>query len=605
MPSLDPAEGLREKRRSVFAVASFSVLLPVLFVMTTALICAGFPSLIPSSSEYYPLAGTAEIELKSESRALETETTAGDSSVTVVEPNNRTLVVAIGSLDAGDETTWQSLYNQLLDPQRADLALFLDKLPAIESSLLRRAKYSWTAHSNQTLQLPAEYGWLPQDMAAILAGLPPISELIGDLTQHYDRFILTRAEFFHICHMDLNKFGGGSPGLLDDGTLVLPSDQVKHVADIVAGMIAEPGRYNTNDTFRKILARRIVSTFKAANLGFARHPPISFRTTTDASATRVPEGVRRIDRKQYIQSREGCARLHPPELKAVPEVSTTASSTPSRTLVIVMGNIRGGELAWQSLYRNVLNVNNADLALMVGDTAPRYQNASLFQRAEYNWRFQEYEDWADALDLINGTSWRTKLIPLVHPASTILGGVKARKFSGSGGVIFMIRWFLAKKIFELDLTSKYDRFIITRSDHYYSCEHDVSELDPNLVWIPDGEDWRGITDRHHILPAKYVLQALNILPPLLASPERYREDVQSIAFNPETLLRRRWDEEGILPRVRRFPRVLFTCGQDGDMTRWMKLGTLVEEGVRLKYTEEYYDSHVTCYNRQFKETSEE
>jgi hypothetical protein len=41
----------------------------------------------------------------------------------------------------------------------------------------------------------------------------------------------------------------------------------------------------------------------------------------------------------------------------------------------------GRELTWKTLYNNVLDVNNADLALMIGDISEEYQNSSLFQRA--------------------------------------------------------------------------------------------------------------------------------------------------------------------------------------------------------------------------------
>ena len=77
----------------------------------------------------------------------------------------------------------------------------------------------------------------------------------------------------------------------------------------------------------------------------------------------------------------------------------------NKTLVILIGNLRCGENAWQSLYRNLLDVNSADLGLIgTNDDGGRYPNASLFSRAKYVWKTPEYDEWADALDLINGTS---------------------------------------------------------------------------------------------------------------------------------------------------------------------------------------------------------
>ena len=34
---------------------------------------------------------------------------------------------------------------------------------------------------------------------------------------------------------------------------------------------------------------------------------------------------------------------------------------PNQSLVIIMGNLRGGEKVWESLYKNVLDMNDADL----------------------------------------------------------------------------------------------------------------------------------------------------------------------------------------------------------------------------------------------------
>jgi hypothetical protein len=269
-------------------------------------------------------------------------------------------------------------------------------------------------------------------------------------------------------------------------------------------------------------------------------------------------------------------------------------SAGNKTLVIIIGNIRGGEKAWKTLYEQVLDVNSADLALMIGETRLQYQNSSLFDRTAYHWTTPEFDDWGEALDLINGTAWRETVVPLMHPISSILGGVKFKKFEGSGAVIFMIRWFLSQKIQELNLTEKYDRFIITRSDHYYLCRHDISHLSNDYLWTPKGSDCGGITDRHLIVSNKYVLKALNVLPLLLRRPEKYSDILRIRSGNPEKVLWKSWKLQFIRGKHRRFERMMFTCGEDGDMTRWKKLGELVEEGVRLKYIMEYNISHATC-----------
>lgn len=142
----------------------------------------------------------------------------------------------------------------------------------------------------------------------------------------------------------------------------------------------------------------------------------------------------------------------------------------NKTLVIIWGNLRCGEKAWKTLYKNVLDVNHADLALLLGETRDTYQNATLFQRAKYVWSFSEYDNWADAIDEINGTAWRTRLIPLLHKKSTMLGGmqVNGKNYHGSGAVGMTIRWYLMQRIQNLGLLNEYERFVITRSDHIFA-----------------------------------------------------------------------------------------------------------------------------------------
>ena len=63
----------------------------------------------------------------------------------------------------------------------------------------------------------------------------------------------------------------------------------------------------------------------------------------------------------------------------------------SKTLVILIGNARGGELAWNSMYKNLLFPYNADLALCFGKSNKR---CSLHQKCKYFWEVPEYSDWS-------------------------------------------------------------------------------------------------------------------------------------------------------------------------------------------------------------------
>ncbi|KAL7579963.1 hypothetical protein ACA910_004958 [Epithemia clementina (nom. ined.)] len=281
-------------------------------------------------------------------------------------------------------------------------------------------------------------------------------------------------------------------------------------------------------------------------------------------------------------------------------VPKTPDAESNKTLVVLMGNLRGGEKAWETLQNRLLKVNNADLALLIGETRDAYHNSSLFQRANYVWTIPEYDDWADAIDLISGPSWRNRLLPLIYEKSWVFGGIKGHQYVGSGSIGLMMRWFLSQRLQQLQREGqldKYSRFVITRSDHFYLCDHDLAHMsnaiESGLIMVPKGEDYGGITDRHLVVGRKTLFQSLNVLPPILEDPKRYAHLFDDThGNNLESLLAYRWMEEGLI--VQRFDRVMFVCGEDGDMTRTVQLGMQLPDGLRLKYPKEYVASYMTC-----------
>jgi len=268
----------------------------------------------------------------------------------------------------------------------------------------------------------------------------------------------------------------------------------------------------------------------------------------------------------------------------------TFSQPPNRTLVVIMGNLRGGERAWETLQRNVLDPSMADLALIIGQLDEEELNdplvnlkPSLIDRSKFIWYFQEYKDWGYAVDLISGTAWRENLLKLVHPANGPFGGVEGQ--DGSGAIIMMIRWFLTNHIIDFGLTKKYDKFVITRSDHYYQCLHNVSEfpVGNKQVWIPPGSDYFGYTDRHLIVGNDDVLDALDIFPTFFRG-ELERPDRK---LNPEKLIKQVWEKKGL--KVNHFNRTMFTCALKTDTTRWRRASSPVPNVpcLRMKYINEY------------------
>ena len=138
---------------------------------------------------------------------------------------------------------------------------------------------------------------------------------------------------------------------------------------------------------------------------------------------------------------------------------------------------------------------------------------SLFDRAEYVWRHREYDDWADAVDTVSGTSWRETHLPKFHDRnvysypgrnrSILFGGISGHacdpltartewcENDGSGIVVFMLRHWLMERIRDEGLRGRYEMFVVTRPDSLFLCPHDLGELDlrNDTIWVPSGEEY--------------------------------------------------------------------------------------------------------------------
>ena len=309
----------------------------------------------------------------------------------------------------------------------------------------------------------------------------------------------------------------------------------------------------------------------------------------------------------------------------------------NRTRVILLGNIRSSEAAWESLYQNVLDPNLADLALLVpvdSKAKAAQENTttattppaapSLYGRAKYVWECPDFgNDWGAAIDLIDKgeaanynnessitarsekdrreLTWRD-FLPYQRYA---LGGIKERR-KGSGAIIFALRWFAAQKIRKLGLIKEYRSFIITRNDFFFLCQHPPvmntdDGLNPRSIWVPNTRDSGGICDRHVVCGAQDVLAVLDVLPPLVQDPGSYIAEAQRMnqtILNSEQFLKMSWKMNRIWDRVRRFPTVMFTTATANDTTRWRQaekpVPGKIAKGLLIKYPDEFKQARKTC-----------
>lgn len=291
------------------------------------------------------------------------------------------------------------------------------------------------------------------------------------------------------------------------------------------------------------------------------------------------------------------------------------------TIVFILGNLRGGEETWSSMYEHLLDVNCADLGLIIGKqqsnntTSRSSSSSSLYQRAKIILEFPEYDEWADAIDLLN-TNWRTNFLPLVRqPCATALG--PALGMPGTSLINFMARYWLQQHLVtekKKTLLETYSRFVVTRSDFYYACHHDLSELDPTKVWVPHGEDYYGICDRHVVASRDDILDVLNVLPLLLNETDLYPTTDRAFpCLNPERALKWTWQANGIWSKVRRLDRMMFLVrrkdydpvrsGQEDQgmallLSQQSNMNNDDDDDLIIKYEYEYYGSQCTCEQNQ-------
>lgn len=267
------------------------------------------------------------------------------------------------------------------------------------------------------------------------------------------------------------------------------------------------------------------------------------------------------------------------------------------TLVVLIGDLRCGEAAWESLYRNVLDVNNADLMLIVQQTT-KYPNASLHQRAVAVEMVPNFTDWAlpitDWIFNGNNDSWESQLLQYYTPQShpTLLGGVG--DYRASTAIIGVYKWLVLHRLQRQPKYANYRRIVVTRTDQLYECPLDLNRLDWDLtkLWVPMGEDYGGICDRFMVFDASIASQSLNILQPFLKHPARFTKRLTPNT-NPEYFLMHLWREAGLY--AGRFPRSFYTCMAENDASRWgHPEGYLEHYGVHLKYKTEYEPALQTC-----------
>ena len=268
-----------------------------------------------------------------------------------------------------------------------------------------------------------------------------------------------------------------------------------------------------------------------------------------------------------------------------------------RVLVCIVASTRGHELCFQSFKENVLDELNADLALAVATNTTPDDTDAYWKHAKYRWLCPDYDDVGEAFDGAQRAlfpdkkggmpDWRNVL----QTGAIWLGGVHSPNQQPSRTALQQFcRWLLLQGLQKEKLLERYDRFIITRSDFIWLCPHPpLSILKPENMWVPDGEDYGGIADRHLAVSRADVVNCLDLIEPILSEPEVLNKEMAHRSnWNVEQYLLHHLKRRGIAHKIRRFPYVMYLARDKRDNTLTWSSGHVVR-GIDhyIKYPGEF------------------
>lgn len=268
-----------------------------------------------------------------------------------------------------------------------------------------------------------------------------------------------------------------------------------------------------------------------------------------------------------------------------------------KSLVILLGQTRAASLTGAGFQKHVIDAlsreGEVDVALCrcegYDEPDDYFQNI-----AKYCWDFPEPATWsavyratARELGVGNPVEWETlKGIP-----GNWLGEIDeyGGKREGSAARCLFLRYFALKQLRQRMLLGKYTHFILSRSDYLYVADHaPLSYLTPDRIWIPRGEEYGGITDRHTVFSSQHVEEVLDLLSPMLFSARRLKllMGAGTVSWNLESFVKLMLIWQSVYSSVRRFPGSMYLVRSDQSMSSWSEGTYDARLGFRVKYPSE-------------------
>lgn len=245
-----------------------------------------------------------------------------------------------------------------------------------------------------------------------------------------------------------------------------------------------------------------------------------------------------------------------------------------KTLIIIPSQTRGFDSTYSSFKKHILDkISNIDIGLFISNES----DLSIIPNYKYHFTLPEYSDHREGL--IHELNYLNKDIPI-----SLIEKKKLDNYQISTIIHIYYRLFILRMLQKHELIDRYDLFIINRSDLMHTQDIDVSALNQNKVYLPNGEHCGGLPDRFAIIPKKHVENWLNIydemffkdLSQIYGSPEKY---------GPEYMTKHNKEKHNI--PIKYIPYTFYCVRKSEDKTRWSS-GVYIES-IRLfvKYPTEY------------------
>jgi len=238
-------------------------------------------------------------------------------------------------------------------------------------------------------------------------------------------------------------------------------------------------------------------------------------------------------------------------------------------LLVLAGLPRGGEQTWKTIFKHVINPLQADLAICTGTDIDK--SSILYKKSKYKWLFEEYDDWFNYYEENFSGYWRE-----VFDTGLDTG------LYNSGSVHFAIKDIVKKNYIEI--IKKYDYIIYSRFDQFYIKNH--PEFSGDNIWIPQGENYTGMCDRHALFPSKFAEDFLDICN--FIDSKIFDYDIPEY-LNCEAVYKMHLNHIGLTSKIKRNKRFQFTTAKKNDFTRWRvpKFNLHFYYGVKIKYPNEF------------------